>query len=176
MFKTQVKLGSTNDPRISSAPFVGQYGTAGERGAFSALCITACAEAPDTPPDTPCRSPHRQAHARRSAARKVVDAAEGSVAVRRMVGEFLSGALYRDAFCGTARIYWLPTFLTRENESLPVIRPEEFISELEEREKAFPAEADEKLAETLQKLRNEGYLILLLTAGPADQWYRKIFL
>ena len=85
-------------------------------------------------------------------------------------------SLYRDAFCGADRIYWLPTFLTRENESLPVIRPEEFISELEEREKAFPAEADEKLAETLQKLRNEGYLILLLTAGPADQWYRKIFL
>ena len=84
-------------------------------------------------------------------------------------------SLYVDAFDGVDKIFWLPTFLTREDESLAVITPEEFIADLNEKDKAVPAEANDDLAAALEKLRNEGFLIVLLTAGPADPWLRREF-
>ena len=35
--------------------------------------------------------------------------------------------------------------------------------------------SDEKLEKTLRELRDENWLIVLLTAGPADTWLRGIF-
>ena len=65
-----------------------------------------------------------------------------------------------------------------EDESLPVITPEEFIESLEGVGGggfAEAAEMDENLAEKLKKLREQGHLILLMTAGPADKWFREQF-
>ncbi|MBQ3321185.1 hypothetical protein IJH72_01090 [Candidatus Saccharibacteria bacterium] len=82
---------------------------------------------------------------------------------------------YRDAFLGADKIFWLPTYLTRENPELVVIAPEEFISDLENQEVAEPGEANEELAEKLRRYRDEGYLVVLMTAGPVDKWFREIF-
>ncbi len=83
--------------------------------------------------------------------------------------------LYPDSFLGVEKLYWLPTYLTREDESLAILKPEEFINDLTNKERAFAAEADDKLAADLKKLQGDGYLIILMTAGPADSWLRKIF-
>ena len=53
--------------------------------------------------------------------------------------------------------------------------PSQFIDELSNAELAEVAEADDKLADKLKEYQKDGYLILLMTAGPADKWYRKIF-
>ncbi|MBQ1298606.1 hypothetical protein IIY24_02100 [Candidatus Saccharibacteria bacterium] len=82
---------------------------------------------------------------------------------------------YRDAFLGADKIFWLPTYLTRENPELAVITPEEFISDLENQKVAEPGEANEELAEKLKRYRDEGYLVVLMTAGPVDKWFREIF-
>ncbi|MBQ3325659.1 hypothetical protein IJG79_00700 [Candidatus Saccharibacteria bacterium] len=82
---------------------------------------------------------------------------------------------YKDAFSGASMIFWLPTYLTREDPSLAVLKPEDFISTLSNQEIAKPAKLDDELAKILRKLRDDGYLILLMTAGPADSWYRKVF-
>ncbi len=82
---------------------------------------------------------------------------------------------YKDAFVGVAKLFWLPTYLTRENPDLDVISPSQFIDELSNAELAEVAEADDKLADKLKEYQKDGYLILLMTAGPADKWYRKIF-
>ena len=82
---------------------------------------------------------------------------------------------YRDAFTGVDKLYWLPTYLTREDPELTVITPEEFIADLSNSEVGEAAEADDSLAEKLRKWRDDGYLILLLTAGPADEWIRVVF-
>ncbi|MDO4978933.1 MAG: Mur ligase domain-containing protein [Candidatus Saccharibacteria bacterium] len=79
---------------------------------------------------------------------------------------------YKNAFEGVNRLFWLPTYLTREDESLSVITPAEFIQDLEGGFEAEPAEAGDVLGERLCVLRDEGYLILLMTAGPADGWLR----
>ena len=83
--------------------------------------------------------------------------------------------LYKDAFDKADRVYWLPTFLTREDESLPVITPKEFIADINARDKTIAAELDDDLEGNLKTAHDEGYLIILLTAGPADSWFRENF-
>ena len=82
---------------------------------------------------------------------------------------------YREAFVGAEKVYWLPTYLTREKPELVVITPEEFVDELVNRNKAEVAELGEKLAEDVRKWLDDGYLVVLMTAGPADEWLRARF-
>ena len=82
---------------------------------------------------------------------------------------------YKDAFLGADKIYWLPTYLTRENPELKIIEPEEFINILSNREVAEVAELDDELLLKLGKDLAEGYLVVLMTAGPADEWFRTNF-
>ena len=84
--------------------------------------------------------------------------------------EVFSG--YRKAFLGLEKLFWTPTFLTREKEELKVVKPEEFIESLENFEIGEAAEFDEKLFLRLKSYREEGYLVLLMTAGPGDGWLR----
>ena len=82
---------------------------------------------------------------------------------------------YRDAFSGVEKIYWLPTYLTREDPSLAILAPEELISGLSNKEVAEPAELDEELKEKLKRYLEDDYLVVLMTAGPADGWLREEF-
>lgn len=82
---------------------------------------------------------------------------------------------YRTAFLGADKVFWLPTYLTRENPELAVLTPEELIFGLENREVAEPAELSSELAEKLRAYVREGFLVLLMTAGPADGWMRREF-
>ena len=82
---------------------------------------------------------------------------------------------YKDAFIGADKLYWVPTYLTRENPDLEVLTPRFLISTLSNKEIAVPAELNDVLANTIRRRIYENYLILLLTAGPADAWLRKNF-
>ncbi|MDO4986906.1 MAG: Mur ligase domain-containing protein [Candidatus Saccharibacteria bacterium] len=84
---------------------------------------------------------------------------------------------YKTAFNGVAKLYWLPTYLTRENPDLPVISPDEFIAglDLATRDVAEAAKPNRDLAKALKDYHQAGYMILLMTAGPADGWLRKVF-
>lgn len=89
---------------------------------------------------------------------------------------------YRDAFLGVDQLFWLPTYLTREDPSLPIITPEEFIKDLkldstssQHSVVAHPAESLDEIADQLRTYRDQGYLLLLMTAGPADAAFRQLF-
>ncbi len=82
---------------------------------------------------------------------------------------------YAKAFLGVDKIFWLPTYLTREDPNLPVLTPEELISGLENREKAEVSELSDALASRLKEYVKQGYLVILMTAGPADGWLREKF-
>ena len=84
--------------------------------------------------------------------------------------------LYYDAFVGAEKVLWLPTYLTREDESLPILTPLDFINMLDNAEVAEAAELDDELWAEIQKYRDDGYLVILMTAGPADGWLRERFL
>ena len=82
---------------------------------------------------------------------------------------------YYDAFMGADKIYWLPTYLVREDPSLPVLTPEDFIEGLKNKDLAEATELTEDLADKLQKCLDDGYLVIMMTAGPADKWLREKF-
>ncbi len=82
---------------------------------------------------------------------------------------------YKNVFLGVDKVFWLPTYLTRENSELRIIEPEEFISGLKNREVAEVAELNDELKDKLKKYLADGYLVALMTAGPADGWLRKEF-
>lgn len=82
---------------------------------------------------------------------------------------------YREAFIGVNKLFWLPTFLTRENPDLVVFEPADFINGLRNASVGESAEADEKLAERLKEAKRNNYLVVLMSAGPADAWLRKVF-
>lgn len=81
---------------------------------------------------------------------------------------------YKDAFDGVSKLYWVPTYLTREDESLRTLKPADFIEKLSNKKNAEVAKLDEKLGEELLKWHDKGYLVLLMTAGPGDLWLRKL--
>ncbi len=80
---------------------------------------------------------------------------------------------YYDSFVGAEKVFWLPTYLTRENPDLPVLSPHDLIEKLANADAAEPAEMNDELFDTLIKYRDDGYLVLMMTAGPADGWLRK---
>lgn len=82
---------------------------------------------------------------------------------------------YMKAFLGADKIYWLPTYLTRENPDLAVLSPEELISGLVNKNVAEAAKLGDELAEKLREYVTDGYLVILMTAGPADGWLREKF-
>lgn len=82
---------------------------------------------------------------------------------------------YKEAFVGADKIYWLPTYLTRENPDLAVLSPEELIGGLVNKNVAEAAELGDELAEKLREYVADGYLVILMTAGPADGWLREKF-
>ena len=82
---------------------------------------------------------------------------------------------YKSAFMEADKIFWLPTYLTRENPGLKVIKPEEFIEDLVNSEIAEAAELGDELSNQLKKYIDNNYLVIMMTAGPADEWFRKKF-
>ncbi len=82
---------------------------------------------------------------------------------------------YKDSFVGADKVFWLPTYLTRENPELPVLTPENLITKMDNAEIAEPAELNDALANTLKQYQKDNYLVILMTAGPADGWLRTIF-
>ena len=82
---------------------------------------------------------------------------------------------YHDAFRGAEKVFWLPTYLTREDKSLKVLTPEDLISVLDNREVAEAADLDDELEKKLREYLEQNYLVILMTAGPADEWFREKF-
>ena len=82
---------------------------------------------------------------------------------------------YYDVFDGVDKIYWLPTYLTRERADLPVLTPEDLIGGLKNKNIAEAVELDNDLVNKIRHFVAEDYLVVLMTAGPADAWWREKF-
>ncbi len=74
-----------------------------------------------------------------------------------------------DVFTDTETVYWLPTYLSRENPELAVLSPEELTQSLTE---IHIADFNDSLWENIQNARNEGKLVLCMGAGSIDGWVR----
>lgn len=82
---------------------------------------------------------------------------------------------YQDCFKEATHIYWLPTYLTREDPDLETLTPTQLISRLSEPGIAEAAEMDNALVDKLHQHQANGELIVFMGAGTIDAWARGLF-
>lgn len=85
---------------------------------------------------------------------------------------------FKNLFEGVKKLYWVPSYLAREDPNLPLLKPAELIQLLSDPSIAEPAEFNESLRANIQKHLDAGSLVLCITAGGGDsldEWLRKNF-
>jgi UDP-N-acetylmuramate--alanine ligase len=85
---------------------------------------------------------------------------------------------YKDCFLGAARLYWLPSYLAREDINQPVISPAELVSHLDDPSIAETMERDTKLKHIIQKHLDSGDMVVAMVGGGGnslDDWLRQEF-
>lgn len=70
-------------------------------------------------------------------------------------------------------VYWLPTYLSREDPTLAVLTPEELFSGVTNRRHVQAREFGDELWNDIQRARDEGALVLSMGAGAIDGWLRQ---
>ena len=81
--------------------------------------------------------------------------------------------MYRDKFEQAETIYWLPTYLSREDPDEPILTPDDLIADITNKDHVFVAEFDESLWQAIQEARMNGKLVLCMGAGTIDSWIRE---
>ena len=87
--------------------------------------------------------------------------------------------LYKDLFKGVKKLYWVPSYLAREDPEKHVFTPAELIEYMENKEIAKPAELNESLKKHIQEHLNSGDLVLCMTGGGGnslDEWLHQEFI
>lgn len=79
---------------------------------------------------------------------------------------------YTDCMELAEKIYWLPTYLTREDPNLAVLTPQQLTQSLTNSWAVEYAELDEDLATKIAAERAAGRLVLCMGAGTIDGWVR----
>ncbi len=86
---------------------------------------------------------------------------------------------YKDLFSQVDKIYWVPSYLAREDSQLPILSPAELIKQLDNANVAFPANLDNELKENIVNHLNNNDLVVAISGGGGnslDEWLRANFL
>lgn len=87
--------------------------------------------------------------------------------------EILKSGGYQDSFKGATNVYWLPTYLSREYQNLEVISAQTLIDSNTDPSRLQHAEMDDHLWQIIQTHRQNGDLVLAMSAGDLDPWLRQ---
>lgn len=85
---------------------------------------------------------------------------------------------YTTLFEGIKHLYWVPSYLAREDKNQAVLEPAELITYLNNPQIAEPAELNEHLAEQIKKHLDDGDVVVCLSGGGGgslDEWLRTTF-
>jgi UDP-N-acetylmuramate-alanine ligase len=83
---------------------------------------------------------------------------------------------YRDVFKNLSGLYWVPSYLAREDPNLEIIVPQQFVDTLEASANAKAAELNEDLKNIIINSAKENKLVILFAGGGGgslDEWARK---
>ncbi len=91
-----------------------------------------------------------------------------------------TAALHRDVFNGVSKLYWVPSYLAREDPDQVVLAPIELIANLnpDMQSRAEAAELNKQLKKSIKHHIKHGGLVLCLSGGGGgslDEWLRKEF-
>jgi UDP-N-acetylmuramate--alanine ligase len=85
---------------------------------------------------------------------------------------------YKDCFDGADQLYWIPSYLAREDPSQPVLSPSEMIEHLDNPSIAEPIERDSDLKQVIQQHLDAGDMVVAMAGGGGnslDDWLRRKF-
>jgi UDP-N-acetylmuramate-alanine ligase len=85
---------------------------------------------------------------------------------------------YKDCFKGAAHVYWLPSYLAREDSSQAIIPPQELIAHLADPSLAEPAERNSALQKVIERHLTRGDMVVCMAGGGGDsldEWLRRTF-
>jgi UDP-N-acetylmuramate--alanine ligase len=85
---------------------------------------------------------------------------------------------YRDVFEGADKVYWIPSYLAREDPAQRIIPPAELVSKLSDPSIAEPMERDGTLKSVIQKHLDAGDMVVGMAGGGGgslDDWLRDEF-
>jgi UDP-N-acetylmuramate--alanine ligase len=85
---------------------------------------------------------------------------------------------YRDCFGGASKLYWIPSYMAREDPDQRVIPPSELITHLSDPSIAEPMKRDAKLKRAIQKHLDAGNIVVCMAGGGGDSlddWLRTEF-
>jgi UDP-N-acetylmuramate--alanine ligase len=86
--------------------------------------------------------------------------------------EILKENGYKHCFDGATAVYWLPTYLSRENESLPLLSPTDLMANTSGETSTEPVEMNELLVKKITSHLKKGDLVVGMAAGDLDHWLR----
>lgn len=80
---------------------------------------------------------------------------------------------YTNCFELAETVYWLPTYLSREDPNLPVLTVDDLTRNVTTPERIHPVDLSDELWEKVQRARDEGKLVVFMGAGSIDGWVRQ---
>ena len=80
---------------------------------------------------------------------------------------------YTDCMELAEQVFWLPTYLSREDPMLEVLTPEQLSAHLTNTGAVTAAELNDELWQNIEVARASGKLVLVMGAGSVDEWIRK---
>ncbi|MFY9228127.1 MAG: Mur ligase domain-containing protein [Candidatus Microsaccharimonas sp.] len=81
--------------------------------------------------------------------------------------------MYTDQFELAETIYWLPTYLSREDPDETILQPSDLIEQVTNRDSVVIAELNDELWQNIQAAKASGALVLCMGAGTIDNWIRE---
>jgi UDP-N-acetylmuramate--alanine ligase len=85
---------------------------------------------------------------------------------------------YQDCFAGAKKVYWLPSYLAREDSGQRILTPDELVSHLSDPSLAEPRERNAALKKTIQAHLDCGDMVVCMAGGGGDsldEWVRREF-
>jgi UDP-N-acetylmuramate--alanine ligase len=88
--------------------------------------------------------------------------------------QYFMREMYRNSFLEAKTVYWVPSYLAREDSSQPILSPSELITYLNTATKAIPMNIDDALWRTIEK-ELSGSIVVCMSGGGGnslDEWLR----
>jgi UDP-N-acetylmuramate--alanine ligase len=82
---------------------------------------------------------------------------------------------YKNCFAGVEHVYWVPSYLSRENPEQPVLSPEQLIGYLDDPTIAEPASMNDQLWQIIKDQLERDRMVVCMSGGGGkslDEWLR----